>query len=142
MTDRDMVKTMARIDEKELFARYIGEEVNCSRLESLACNNGSGRGSYADCEEYIIAHVDYYEQARYRELFKLTSALTEKWDYRGVDFRIYLYIRENVITGGRLFKYVETSESSHFRPTGYETDATMQELRVAERILKYVISEG
>lgn len=132
---------MARIDEREVFARYTGEKVNIDRLESIARQNGNGYGSYADSKEYIIAHVDYCDAKEYQDLFGLTSALTERWNYRGISFSIYLYIRNDVITGGHVFKYVETSSSSHYRPTGYETDATQQELRIVARILKYITSD-
>ena len=132
---------MARINEHEVFARYIGEKVNTNNLESIARANGNGYGDYADSKEYIIAHVDYYDNKEYQELFGLTPTLTGRWDYRGIDFRIYLYIRDGIITGGHVFKYVETSTSSHYRPTGYETDATQQELRIVARILTYITSE-
>ena len=132
---------MARIDEHEVFALYIGEKVNAEKLEPIARNNGIGYGSYADSQEYIIAHVDYYDVKEFQKAFGLTPALIDRWDYRGVDFRIYLYVRDGIITGGRVFKYINTSESSHYRPTGYETDATQQELRVVDRILSYLTSE-
>lgn len=132
---------MARIDEHEVFARFIGEKVNVHRLDTLARNNGNGYGSYADSKEYIIAHVDYYGEKEYQEIFALTPTLIERWDYKGIDFSIYLYIRDGVVTGGHVFKYIDTSTSCHYRPTGYETDATQQELRVVSRILTYITSE-
>lgn len=132
---------MARINEHEVFARYIGEKINSNRLAEIARANGNGYGDYADSKEYIVAHVNYYDVKQYQELFGLTSALTDRWDYKGIDFRIYLYVRDGIITGGHIFKYVNTSESSHYRPTGYETDATQQELRIAGKILNYIISE-
>lgn len=131
---------MARVNEHEIFARYIGENVNLPRLELIAWNNGNGYGDYADSKEYIISHVEYYDVKEYQEIFGLTSALIERWDYLGIDFRIYLYICDGLITGGHVFKYVRTSESSHFRPTGYETDATQQELRIVRRILNFLTS--
>ena len=133
---------MARINEHEIFARYIGEKVNMQHLGSIGRDSGNGYGDYADSKEYIISHVDYYDVKEYREAFGLTSALIERWDYKGVDFRIYIYIRDGIIIGGHVFKYITTSESCHFRPTGYETDATQQELRVVERILTYITSEN
>ena len=132
---------MARIDEHEVFARFIGEKVNSDSLEKIARNNGTGYGSYADSKEYIIAHVDYYDDKEFQELFGLTTTLTERWDYKGIDFSVYLYIRDGMITGGHVFKYIETSTSCHYRSTGYETDATQQELRVVSRILSYITSE-
>lgn len=132
---------MARIDEHEVFARHIGDKVNVERLESIARHNGNGYGSYADSTEFIIAHVDYYDVKQYQEHFGLTPTLTDGWDRRGIDFSVYLYVRDNAITGGHIFKYIETSMSSHYRPSGYETDATQQELRVVTKILKYITSE-
>lgn len=132
---------MARIDEHEIFAQYIGEKVNTHKLGEIARNNGDGFGDYADSKEYIIAHVDYYGVKEYQEIFGLTPALGERWDYRGIDFSVYLYVRDDIIIGGRVFKYIDTSTRSHYRPTGYETDATQQELRVVARILAYITSE-
>lgn len=129
---------MARINEHEIFASYIGEKVNEHRLGPISRHNGNGYGDYADSKEYIISHVDYYDVKEYREVFGLTSVLTERWNYKGIDFRIYIYIRDGVITGGHVFKYITISESCHFRPIGYETDATQQELCVVERILAYI----
>lgn len=129
---------MARIDEHEIFARYIGETVNVDTLDEIASNNGCGYGPYADSSEYIISHVDYYDIPEYRKLFKLTPALTDRWDYKGIDFSIYLFIRDGIITGGHVFKYIDTTSSCHFRPTGYSTDATQQELRIVARILDYI----
>ena len=132
---------MARVDEHEIFARFIGENVNLSRLSLVSQSNGKGHGSYSDSDEYIIAHVEYYDKPEYKEVFKLTPTLIEKWDYRGIDFSVYLYVRDGIITGGHIFKYIDTSTSSHYRPTGYETDSTQQELRVVTRILTYITSE-
>ena len=41
---------MARINEHEIFAKYIGEKVNDCRLAELAQRNGDGYGDY----EYIL----------------------------------------------------------------------------------------
>ena len=94
----DEVIIMARVNEHEIFARYIGENVNLPRLELIAWNNGNGCGDYADSKEYIISHVEYYDVKEYQEIFGLTSALIERWDYLGIDFRIYLYICDGSVT--------------------------------------------
>ena len=130
---------MAKIDEHEVFALFTGEKINEQHLLEIGSPNGNGYGSYADSKEYIIAHVDYYERGKYIELFKLTPALTDKWDYSGIDFRVYLYVKNGVITGGHIFKYKETSMSSHYRPTGYEVTPTQQEIRIVRRILEYIV---
>lgn len=132
---------MAKVDEHELFASIIGKNVNKVNFGALAQNNGNGYGNYADSQQFVIYHYDYYESEEYQKLFGLTPALIEKWDSKGIDFKIYVYIRDDIITGGRVFKYVDTSTGCHFRPTGYETDATQQELRVVSRILSYITYE-
>ena len=130
---------MARIDEHEVFARFIGEMVNEQHLLEIGYPNGAGYGSYDDSKEYIIAHVDYYESDGYIKQFRLTPALIERWDYSGIDFRVYLYVKDGVITGGHIFKYKETSISSHYRPSGYEVTPTQQEIGIARRILEYIV---
>lgn len=132
---------MARIDEHEVFARFIGEKVNAPLLEKIARNNGNGYGSYADSTEHIIAHVDYYDVKEFQDIFGLTPTLTDRWDYKGIDFSIYLYVRDEIITGGHIFKYKETSSGGHFRPSGYEMEPTQQEIRIAKRILEYITNK-
>lgn len=39
---------MARIDEYEIFVRFIGEKVKQSKLESIARDSGTGHGYYLD----------------------------------------------------------------------------------------------
>ena len=132
---------MTKINEDEIFKRFIGQKVNERKLLEIARKNGNGYGDFADSKEYIIAHVDYYDIKKFQEIFKLTSVLTDRWDYKGIDFRIYLYIRDEIFTGGHVYKYIDTTSSSHFRPTGYVTNVTQQELRIASRILSYLCSE-
>lgn len=130
-----------RIEEQELFASFVGKTILPDRIDGIGWPNGTGYGSYADCKEIIISRYDFCEERQYFDLFKLTDALVDRWDYKGVDFRIYIYVKEDVLVGGHVFKYVETSQSSHFRPTGYETDPTQQELRIAKRIMEYITQE-
>jgi hypothetical protein len=74
-------------------------------------------------------------------MFGITTALIDRWNSKQIDFRIYLYIKNSIIIGGHIFKYINTSESCHFRPTGYETDATQQELRIVARILTFITAK-
>ena len=63
------------------------------------------------------------------------------WKENSIDFRIYLYLDDMKIIGGHVFKYRELSQSEHYRPTGYETDPTQQELRIVKRLLSYISEE-
>ena len=44
---------MARINEHEIFAKYIGEKVNDCRLAELAQRNGNGYGDYAKFTHFV-----------------------------------------------------------------------------------------
>lgn len=129
---------MKQLLEPEIFAEVVDETVNPERLEQLGRPNGTGYHSYADCLEYIICHVDYYDKEEFVKEFKLTDALKNRWEYYGIDFDIYLYLRDGKITGGHIFKYKTISSGYHFRPTGYEMSPTQQEIRIAKRILHYL----
>ena len=133
---------MSKLLESEAFAAVLNCTVNPERLEEIGRSNGTGYGSYEDCAEYIICHVDYYDKNEFIELFRLTDAIRERWDYYGIDFSIYIYLRDGKIVGGHIFKYKETSWGCHFRPTGYEMEPTQQEIRITRRILKYLTSES
>lgn len=129
---------MGKLYENEVFASFLNTAVNYERLEPISHANGSGYGSYADCDEYIISHVDYYDKEAFIEKFRLSNAIRDRWDYYGIDFSVYLYLRDGKITGGHIFKYKETSMGCHFRPTGYEMQPTQQEIRIVRRILAYL----
>ena len=133
---------MAKLLESEIFAAALDRPVDPERLEPIAHANGKGYGSYADCDEYFISHVNYYEEETFVKLFGLTDALRERWDYYGIDFSVYLYLRDGKLAGGHIFKYKETSQSCHFRPTGYEMEPTQQEIRIARRILNYLTEKS
>ena len=129
---------MGKLLEAEVFAGVLDAAVDSERLERIGRANGSGYGSYADCAEYIICHVDYYDKDVFIEKFRLTETIRDRWDSYGIDFSIYLYLREGRIIGGHIFKYKETGTSCHFRPSGYEMEPSQQEIRIARRILKYL----
>jgi hypothetical protein len=132
---------MARIDEQKMIAEFVGNKINMDTFGVVALPNGCGYGDYADCDEYIVYHDEYYDDECLATIFKITPTIAEKWDYDGIDFRLYLYIKEGFFMGGCLFKYRDTTCSSHFRPTGYMLTPTQQEIRIAKRILEYIIEK-
>ena len=132
---------MARVNEHEIFAKILGEKVNLRRLEQIGCHNGKGSGAYSDCDEYYIANVDYDDKEAFQQRFRLTETLLERWHYYGIDFSIYLYVSKGTVAGGHIYKYRETSMTSHYRPSGYAMEPTQQEIRVANRMLNYLTEE-
>ena len=132
---------MERILEHEVFAAVLGETIDKDCLNQLGTHNGSGRDSYSDCEEYIIRHMSYCEDPDFSLMFKITESIKKRWDGKNIDFRVYLYLKDWKIIGGHIFKYRSTNRNNHLWPLGYETDPSQQEIRIASRILNYLIKE-
>lgn len=132
---------MAELLETETFASFLDCAVIQERLKQVWRSNGKGGGSYADCEEYIIRHADYYYDEALVKRFGLTDAIRERWDRTGVDFSIHLYLRDGRIAGGHIFKYQKPGRCHSFPPIGYETEPTLQEIRITKRILTYLTSD-
>ena len=125
------VMIMARINEHKTFATYTGEKVKLCRLEPIAQYGGDGYGAYADSKEYIISKENCLS------IIENVSASTEECENKVIDFHIHLYIRDDIITGGHIFKRAGASEKS----IGYETDATQQELALVMKFLRYITEE-
>lgn len=132
---------MAKLAEHEVFAAVAGERVNDDRLEQLGVSVGAGTGNYEDCTHYLLTKLEQWEDPLMR-LFRITPALTSGWQNGGIAFGVQLYIKDCCIAGGRIIKYKETYSECSLRPSGYEMAPTQQELRIAKRILEYLIEDG
>ena len=132
--------TMQKLNEHEVFAAAAGILLNPEKLNRIATHNGHGWGDYADCEEYYVGCLENMEEELIRK-FRITDILLERWNLGGILFRICLYVRDGKLTGGHIFKYKDTTASCHFRPTGYAMSPTQQEIRIANRILRYLTEE-
>lgn len=132
---------MAKLAEHEVFAAVVGERVNDDRLEQLGASVGAGTGNYEDCTHYLLTQPEQWSDPLMR-LFRITPALTSGWLSRGIAFAVQLYLKDGCIAGGRIIKYKETCSECGLRPSGYEISPTQQELRIAKRILEYLIEDG
>lgn len=132
---------MAKLVEHEVFAAVVGERVNDGRLEQLGVSVGAGTGNYEDCTHYLLTKLEQWGDPLMR-LFRITTALTSGWQNRDIAFGVQLYINDGYIAGGRIIKYKETCSECSLRPSGYEITPTQQELRIAKRILEYLIEDG
>lgn len=132
---------MAKLAEHEVFAAVVGERVNDDRLEQLGASVGAGTGNYEDCTHYLLTQPEQWSDPLVR-LFRITPALTSGWLGRGIAFAVQLYLKDGCIAGGRIIKYKETCSECGLRPSGYEISPTQQELRIAKRILEYLIEDG
>ena len=132
---------MAKLVEHEVFAVVVGERANDGRLEQLGVSVGAGTGNYKDCTHYLLTKPEQWDDPL-TQLFRITPALTSGWQNRGVAFGVQLYINAGCIAGGSIIKYKETCSDCGLRPSGYEMAPTQQELRIAKRILEYLIEDG
>lgn len=132
---------MAKLAEHEVFAAVVGERVNDDHLEQLGVSVGAGTGNYEDCIHYLLTQPEQWSDPLVR-LFRITPALTSGWLGRGIAFAVQLYLKDGCIAGGRIIKYKETCSECGLRPSGYEISPTQQELRIAKRILEYLIEDG
>ena len=131
---------MKSVEEHEVFAAVVGMPINMERLCEIANNNGKGVGEYADCEEYVVEELAVIGK-ELLHYFCITDALLKRWECGGILFRIYLFMRNGVLIGGHVFKY-KLSLEGRCCDAGYETSPTQQEIRLADRILKYLIEEN
>ena len=132
---------MAKLVEHEVFAAVVGERVNEGRLEQLGVSVGAGTGNYEDCTHYLLTKPEQWDDPLMR-LFRITPALTSGWHTQDIAFGVQLYIKDGCIAGGRIIKYKETCSDCGLRPSGYEMAPTQQELRIAKRVLEYLIEDG
>lgn len=124
---------MNGIEEHEVFAAAVGMQLDRQKLERIAICNGHGPGDYADCREFFVGDMEHMEKDLIRR-FRITEALVERWNKGGICFRLCLYVRDGRLIGGHIFKY-------NVRPTGYAMSPSQQEIRVADRVLKYLLEE-
>lgn len=130
---------MTKLDEYTIAQSYVGKMVNAERLHHTFRQNG-GNGEY-------IAYCNNCDEEECN-LFGITDILLGKWDYDGIDFRVYIFIQNGrIVDNGsyyqsriKIFKYKETY-GGHGRPSGYELTPTQQEIRIFRRILDYVTAE-
>ena len=95
---------------------------------------------YADCEEYVFEDLDHLNE-KLIHTFRITDALMAKWKTAGILFRFCLFVRDGTIIGGNILKY-KISLDERCCDAGYETAPTQQEIRITDRILKYLIEEN
>ena len=136
---------MKKLDELEIARSYLGKTCDTDKLSHSFKDNGlchvdafeNGRiNRTSDCTMYI-AYCNYFDEVEW-DLFRLTDILHDKWMYEGIDFRVNVYIKDNVIVKSNIFKYKETCCGYHGRPSGYELLPTQQELRLFKRIMEYI----
>ena len=129
---------MRKLDEYEIAQSYVGKAVNEKHLQHTFTSNGSD-GEY-------IAYCNNCDEEECN-LFGITDILLDKWDYDGIDFRVYVFVNEGRIADNdsyyqrrnKILKYKDCG--GYGRPSGYELTPTQQEIRIFRRIMDYVTGE-
>ena len=126
---------MYDIQEHAVFAQAAGAAMNRERLARVATFAGTGTGNYTDCHEYRISCPERLSEDLLRS-FRITPALLRKWRSKGELFQISLFIRKGKLIGGRIHKHRPIPGD----PPGisYLTAPTRQEIRITERLLRYL----
>lgn len=129
-----------KLDECLIADSYVGKAVNEEHLGHTFRSNG-GKGEY-------IAYCNCCDEEEC-DLFGITDILLDKWDYDGIDFRVYIFVQDGRIVeegsyyqrSNKIFKYKSTYGGFCGRPQGYELTPTQQEIRIFRRIMDYVTSD-
>lgn len=122
---------MARPTEQEMFSPFIGKPLS-KNYANL---------TWHECEEALILYnYEWMDKPDLRNQFGLTDKLHEDWLYRGVEFELHLFVDEGEVVGCSVEK-ARYGYCGHFKPSIHVLTPTLQELRVARRILGYITSD-
>lgn len=122
---------MKKLDEHEIAQGYIGKHCDTEKILQAFEQNGEG-------DEYIAYCCCYSDEEC--QLFGITPILREKWEFYGIDFSIYLDLKDEKVSECYIVKYKETY-SGHGRPEGDELIPTQQEIRIFRRIMDFIIKK-
>lgn len=118
---------MKRLDDYEIAQSYIGKTINTENMLKVFDENGD--------DEYV-AYLDQFDNDQC-SLFKITPTLSDRWEYYGILFSIFLDVEDNKVYSCEIEKYQETG-GYHDRPQTNVLTPTQQELRIFRRIMDYI----
>lgn len=119
---------MARITEQEMFAPFIGKPLS-KNYANL---------TWHECEEALILYnYEWMDNPILRQQFGLTDRLHEDWLYRGIEYAICLSVDDGEVLGCYIAK-TRYGHCGHFKPNAHVLSPTLQELRIARRVLEYI----
>lgn len=139
---------MAKLDERELTRSYLGRTCCAENLSKAFSANGTHNvdiyedGKFRripECAMYIADCYNYTEELQ--NTFGITPVLLERWGYYGIEFSVYIYIKDGTICNCKVSKYKNTYCGGHGKPSGYELLPTQQELRIFKRVMDYVAED-
>jgi hypothetical protein len=119
---------MARITEQEMFAPFIGKPLS---------KNYANLTWHEYEEALILYNYEWMDNPILRQQFGLTDRLHEDWLYRGVEYALHLSVDDGKVLGCFVEK-IRQGDCGHFKPNIHVLSPTLQELRIARRVLEYI----
>ena len=117
---------MKKLDELEIAQAYKEKPCDREKLSKVSYQHGENR-YIADCHNYSKELLD---------LFGISPTLLEKWGFSGIEFSVFINIKDNEVESCGIDKC--KSCGGHGRPTVKVLHPTQQELRIFRRLMEYV----
>ena len=124
---------MSNLSEIDIQKAFIGHSVCMENLTRCADRHTRNTN---DGTVYTVFISTFIYSQDLRELFGITDSMREKWERSGVDFNLYITVKDNAITKISTDKYREVGANA--RPVIRPLKETQQELRIARRIIDYI----
>ena len=118
---------MEKLHEYDIAQAYKGKPFDIEKLSKVAYKNGDNR-YIADCHNYKEELLD---------LFGITPTLLEKWGFYGIEFSVFINIKDDEIESCGMDKCKNTC-GGHGRPKVKVLQPTQQEIRIFRRIMEYL----
>lgn len=121
-----------KLDSHEVAQCYEGKPIDFEKLLKVFTENGD------DGEEYIAYCIEFDEDQC--SLFNITPTIYDYWEFYGIEFSIYLDIKNETVFNCEISKFRETG-GYHGRPQTHVLTPTQQEIRIFRRIMDYIITQ-
>lgn len=115
----------------------LGRRIDPQRFSRILWRNGKGEGELSDCDEFYCANLDFLTDGSLCAAAGITERLKDYWYTKGINLHVYLYLCEGLLRQVGVFKYKEDCWA--LRADIVELNPTLQELRVARRMVQYFI---
>lgn len=124
---------MKQIEEITSFAAYLGDETDRQRTRELFSEATEPDTIYPDCSKLVFSDKLLRGGPPGTENLKVIPPLAAYWKAQNLSLTVYLFLREGKIAGGQIHKRKKIGRDSY-----YETDPTVQEIKLVRRILDYI----
>ena len=120
---------MNKLDDYEIAQSYIGKTINTENMLKFFTGIGD------DGKEYRVYCSEFDKDKC--SLFNITHTLNEYWGYYGIQFSVFLEVKNKTVCSCGVDKYRETG-GYHGRPSTHVLTLTQQEIRIFRRIMDYI----